>query len=104
MLSVCVCLLFRSILCCAQGSWVSFVWNWFLIAMLLWFVKSIVESSVQERLADRDTETVEAAKQAIDAERSGVTTRLMEQRQNEAAAAAAAETSNSSKKKKSRKI
>jgi membrane protein YqaA with SNARE-associated domain len=69
------------------AGWVGFVWNWFLGAMLLWFVKSIVESSVQERLAERDAATIEAAAIRLG---QGVTTRLQEQRQIELAAAAAA--------------
>ena len=49
-----------------------------MIVMLLWFVKSIIESSVQERMADRDTERINEWAQAH-GERIGVTTRLQEQ-------------------------
>ena len=37
---------------------ISFIWNSILIVMLLFFVKSIIESSVQERLVERDAETL----------------------------------------------
>jgi len=72
-----------------SASWISFVWNLFLGAMLLGFLKSIVESSVQERLAEQDTATIE---QFAKEKGVGVTTRGMEQKQIEAAAAAAATT------------
>lgn len=65
-----------------QGSWISFVWNWFLIVMLLFFVKSIIESSVQERLATNDAVRVEEFI-AEHGERIGVTTRLQEKKQLE---------------------
>jgi len=79
------------------AGWVGFVWNWFLGLMLLWFVKSIVESSVQERLAERDAATIEAAAQRL---QIGVTTRLQEQKQMEALAASGNGGASSSKKKK----
>ena len=40
-------------------NWLSVAWNGFLIAMILFFVASIVDSSVQERLATRDQAKIE---------------------------------------------
>ena len=65
------------------GSWIGFLWNWLLIVMLLFFVKSIIESSVQERLAERDTEALEEWCRAHP-EKVGVTTRLMEKKEEQA--------------------
>lgn len=50
--------------------------------MLLFFVKSIIESSVQERLVERDAERIEEFARN-NGERIGVTTRLMEKRAQE---------------------
>ena len=66
-----------------QGSMISFLWNWLLIVMLLWFLKSIVESSVQERMADRDQRRIDEWLAAHE-EKAGVTTRRMEDRIHEA--------------------
>lgn len=64
------------------GSWVAFLWNYLLIVMLLFFVKSIIESSVQERLAEVDTQRVDEWCR-VHPEKVGVTTRLMEKKQEE---------------------
>ena len=69
--------------------------------MLLWFVKSIIESSVQERLADRDAATLEAWA-AEHGKRVGVTTRLMSEKERLQQEAAAAAANNSNKKKQVR--
>ena len=90
-----------SFLFSAQGSWLGFIWNSILIVMLLWFVKSIIESSVQERLADRDAATLEAWA-AEHGERVGVTTRLMSEKERLQQEAAAAAANNSNKKKQVR--
>ena len=42
-----------------QTNWLSLGWNVFLVSMIAWFVLSIVESSVQERLATRDQLRIE---------------------------------------------
>lgn len=68
------------------GSWIAFIWNGILIVMLLFFVKSIIESSVQELLADRDAERVEAFL-AERGEKVGVTTRLQEKKAQQKLAA-----------------
>lgn len=70
------------VLSLSQGSMISFLWNWLLIVMLLWFLKSIVESSVQERMADRDARRIEEWLAAHE-EKAGVTTRRMEERIHE---------------------
>lgn len=40
-------------------NWLSLIWNGFLISMILWFVMSIIDSSVQERLAMKDQGKIE---------------------------------------------
>lgn len=42
-----------------NSNMLSTIWNSILIAMLLFFVKSIIESTVQEKLAERDAEKLE---------------------------------------------
>jgi len=86
------------------GSWLSFLWNWVLILMLLFFVKSIIESSVQERLAEVDSDRIDVwhRDRGLVRVRKGpnVVTRLAEKRRLEAEAAAA-QTASSNKKKQS---
>jgi hypothetical protein len=42
-----------------NGSWLGTAWNFFLAAMILWFVRSIIDSTVQEKLAEQDQRNIE---------------------------------------------